>query len=75
MKEKKKGELSIKQNVMFKEKTPFEKFEEQLKLSIFGVLFVLLKNGEGNFVMEMVSLLTELFQFMYYPFTNYVIYK
>ncbi len=62
---------AIKHN-FFSEKTTFEKFEEQLKTSIFGVLFVLLKNGESNFWMEMFSLLTELFQFMYYPFQQSV---
>ena len=61
----------IKQNFMA-EKTSFEKFEEKLKNSIFGVLFVLLKNNEGNFYLEMFSLLTELFQFMYYPFSQHV---
>ena len=61
----------IKQNFMA-EKTSFEKFEEKLKNSIFGVLFVLLKNNEGNFYVEMFSLLTELFQFMYYPFSQNV---
>jgi hypothetical protein len=71
-KDKKKGELSLNQNVMFKEKTKFEKIEEHLKLSIFGVLFVLLKSGESDFTMEVVSLLSELFQFLYYPFTIYV---
>jgi hypothetical protein len=71
-KDKKKGEMSMTQNTGFREKSKFEKIEEQLKLSIFGVLFVLLKQGESDFTMEVVSLLSELFQFLYYPFTIYV---
>jgi hypothetical protein len=72
MKDDKKN-LALKHS-LFSEKTGFEKFEEQLKTSIFGVLFVLLKNGESNFWMEMFSLSTELFQFMYYPFFSSVFY-
>lgn len=71
MKEKK-SDLTIDKD-FFGEKTTFEKFEEKVKISIFGVLFVLLKNGENNFWIEMVSLLSELFQFMYYPFSESVI--
>jgi hypothetical protein len=65
---KEKNKVSLKHN-FFDEKTILERFEEKLKFSMFNVLFVLLKSEESNFWMEMVSLLSELFQFMFYPFT------
>lgn len=71
MKEKK-SEVALKKN-FFKEKTSLEKFEEKIKQSIFIVLFVLLKHEEFDFPMEMVTLLSELFQFMFYPFNQNVI--
>lgn len=52
----------------FSEKTKFEKIEEKIKVTIFGVLNILLKFGGDNFVLEMILLCNELFQFLFYPF-------
>ncbi len=56
----------------FPKKTAFDKFEEKLKNSIFGVLNVLLKFSETNPYVEYTLLLTELLQFLYYPFNSQV---
>lgn len=72
MNEKEKRNLSLKHNLLV-EKTTFEKFEENLKNSIFGVLFVLLKEEEGSVYLELVLILFELIQLMVYPFNKYVI--
>jgi hypothetical protein len=69
--EKEKKNLSLKHNLLV-EKTPFEKFEENLKNSIFGVLFVLLKEEEGSVYLELVLILFELLQLMVYPFNKNV---
>jgi len=66
-----KSEIALKKN-FFSEKTSLEKFEEKIKNSIFTVLFVLLKHEEFDYEMEMLSLLIETFQFMYYPFIAFV---
>jgi hypothetical protein len=63
-----KSDIALKKN-FFSEKTSLEKFEEKIKNSIFTVLFVLLKHEEFDLEIEMLSLLIETFQFMYYPFT------
>lgn len=52
----------------FSDKTKFEKIEDTIKTTIFGVLNILLKFGGDNFVLEMILLFNELFQFLFYPF-------
>jgi hypothetical protein len=69
--EKKQSEIVLKKK-FFSEKTTLEIFEDKIKQSIFIVLFVLLKHDDFDFPMEMVSLVLELFQFMYYPFNSNV---
>jgi len=69
--EKNQSEIVLKKK-FFAEKTTLEKFEDKIKQSIFIVLFVLLKHDDFDFPMEMVSLVLELFQFMYYPFNSNV---
>ena len=70
----KKSEIALKKN-FFSEKSSLEKLEEKIKTSIFTVLFVLLKHEEFDYELEMISLLIEIFQFMYYPFVNAVLNK
>ena len=72
MTEKEKKNLSLKHNLLV-EKTTFEKFEENFKNSIFGVLFVLLKEEDGSEYLEFVLIVFELLQLMIYPFNQYVI--
>lgn len=71
MTEKEKKHLSLKHNLLV-EKTPFEKFEETFKNSIFGVLFVLLKEEDGSVYLELVLIFFELVQLLVYPFNENV---
>lgn len=66
-----KNSVSLNLNLLT-EKTQFEKFEENLKLSIFGVLFVLLKNQDFSIWVEIIFVILELLQFMAFPFNNIV---
>jgi len=72
MTEKEKRNLSLKHNLLV-EKTTFEKFEENLKNSVFGVLFVLLKEEDGSVNLEVVLIMFELLQLLVYPFNSNVI--
>ncbi len=53
-------------------KTAFEKFEENLKSSIFAVLFVLLKNQDFSLWIEIIFVVVQLLQFMSFPFSKLV---
>ncbi len=53
---------------LLNEKTSFEKFEESLKLSIFGVLYYLLKNQDFNLWVEIIFIILQLLQFTAYSF-------
>ena len=65
-------EETIKENIIeqnyFKEKTRFEIIEEKAKKILFGVLNILLKFKDDDFSDEVIDLLNETFQFLYYPF-------
>ena len=63
--------LSLNLNLLT-EKTGFEKLEEQLKTSMFGVLFVMLKNQEFSIWIEIIFIVLQLLQFMSFPFNNLV---
>lgn len=54
------------------EKTTFEKLEENLKYSIFGVLFVLLKNQDFSMWTEIILVILQLLQFMSFGFHKVV---
>ena len=62
-----KKENIIEQNY-FKEKTRFEIIEEKVKKTLFGVLNILLKFEDDDFSDEVIDLLNETCQFLYYPF-------
>jgi hypothetical protein len=62
-----KNSISLNQNLLT-EKTSFEQFEENLKKSIFGVLFVLLKAQDFSIWVDIIFLTLELLQFMSFPF-------
>jgi len=66
-----KNNLSINFNSLT-QKTSFEKFEENLKHSIFGVLFVLLKNQDFNMWTEIILIIFQLLQFMSFAFSKVV---
>lgn len=53
-------------------KTNFEKIEEDLKISIFGVLFVLLKNKDFNIYFEIFVILLQFLQFTSFAFYKVV---
>ena len=67
MEEEAKKENIIEQNY-FKEKTRFEIIEEKVKKTLFGVLNILLKFEDDDFSDEVIDLLNETCQFLYYPF-------
>lgn len=58
---------ALQQN-FFQEKSKFELIEEKVKKTIFGVLNILLKFDDGSFFAELLSLINETCQFLYYPF-------
>ena len=66
-----KNSISLNQNLLT-EKTSFEEFEDNLKQSIFGVLFVLLKTQEFSVLVELIFLTLEILQFMSFPFKEQV---
>jgi hypothetical protein len=72
MKERKKNFIINKINP--DEFTSFEKFEQKLKESIFGVLYVLLKDdNSSSLVLDFVFTIIEFIQFMMFPFNETVI--
>ncbi len=63
------GKNSVSLNLnLLNEKTSFEKLEENLKASIFGVLYVLLKNQSFSIWVEIIFVIIQLLQFMAFPF-------
>ncbi len=67
-----KNNISINLNLL-SEKSAFEKLEENLKFSIFGVLYVLLKNYSFSIWMEIIFVLIQLFQLLSFSFNEIVI--
>ena len=67
MEEEIRKENIIEQNY-FKEKTRFEIIEEKVKNTLFSVLNILLKFEDDDFSDEVIDLLNETCQFLYYPF-------
>ncbi|MCQ2816852.1 MAG: hypothetical protein MJ252_06265, partial [archaeon] len=67
-KEEKDKELALKQN-FFQEKTKFEILREKFKKTVFGVLNILLKfEDDDDWMGEVLDLVNETCQFLYYPF-------
>jgi hypothetical protein len=66
-----KNDKALKHNLLI-EKTRFEKLEENIKNSIFGVLFVLLKEEDGSVLLELILIGFELLQLLVYPFNRNV---
>ncbi len=64
---KERGDVSLNLNLL-NEKSAFEKFEENLKVSTFSVLFVLLKNQDYNLWLEIIFVGIQLLQFLAFPF-------
>jgi hypothetical protein len=62
-----KNNVSLNLNLL-NEKTSFEKLEETLKMSIFGVLYVLLKNQDFSVWIEIIFIILQLLQFMAFSF-------
>jgi len=62
-----KNHVSLNLNLL-NEKTSFEKLEEHLKSSIFGVLYILLKNQSFSIWAEIIFVIIQLLQFMAYTF-------
>jgi hypothetical protein len=69
----KEGKNSVSLNLnLLTEKTSFEKLEEKLKVSIFGVLYVLLKNQDVSIWVEIIFIILQLLQFLAFPFNGLV---
>ncbi len=65
----KEGKSNVSLNLnLLNEKTSFEKLEENLKVAIFGVLYVLLKNQDFSIWAEIIFVILQLLQFMAFPF-------
>lgn len=67
-----KNNISLNLNLLT-EKTAFENLEENLKLSVFGVLFVLLKNQDFSIWTEIIFIILQMLQFMSFAFSKVVI--
>lgn len=52
---------------IMKDKSRLEKFQEKLKRTTFGVLFVLLKESDDSIVLEAIFIYLEIAQFMFFP--------
>ncbi len=50
------------------QKTTFEKFESDIKSSIFNVLYVLLKDEETSYWKHIIAILLDYLQIYYYTF-------
>lgn len=61
-----KNNVSMNLNLLA-EKSAFEKLEENLKHSIFGVLYVLLKNQTVSIWMEFIFIFIQMFQLLSFP--------
>ena len=72
MKESKKKFIINKIN--HKEFSSFEKFELKLKESIFGVLYVLLKDDHSSLILHFSLTIIEFLQLMIFPFDKSVNY-
>jgi hypothetical protein len=59
-------------NNLLADKSPFEKLEENVKKILFGVLFVLLKSQDFSIVTDVILLIFEILQFMWFPFNSQV---
>jgi len=66
-----KEKVSMSSNLLT-ENTSFEKLEENLKSTIFSVLFVLLKNQDTNLWIEIIFVIIQLLQFMSFAFSQLV---
>ncbi len=64
---KERGDVSLNLNLL-NEKSSFEKLEESIKVSIFGILYVLLKNQDYSMWIEIIFVILQLLQFMAFPF-------
>ena len=70
MKESKKNFIINKINP--NEFNSFEKFEMKLKESVFGVLYVLLKDDHSSLILHLVLQTIEFLQLMIFPFDEIV---
>ncbi len=66
-----KKNFSLNLNIL-NDKTHFERLEENLKVSIFGVLYVLLKNQDFSVWVEVIFVILQLLQFLAFPFSPMV---
>lgn len=67
------GKNSVSMNLnLLNEKTSFEKLEETLKASIFGVLYMLLKNQDFSMWTEIILIILQLLQFLSFGFNKIV---
>ena len=64
------GAKSIKGENNIKEKTGYEKFEAELKETIFAVIFLLVKEEDESLWSTLFDAITELFQLLQFPFLS-----
>ncbi len=50
----------------------FQKFQRQLKNSLFHLIFLLLKDTNSSYFFQIINLIIQYIQIMYFPFYSYV---
>jgi len=65
-------DLTSASNKIEEEQTALERFESELKSTIFGVLFVLLNEHEHSIIHTVIMSLIEFFHILIFPFHHSV---
>ena len=61
---------STKGDASMKEKTGYEKFEAELKETVFAVIFLLVKDEDESVLASVADAVIELFQLISFPFLS-----
>jgi len=61
------------ENALSKKKTAYEKFEAELKETIFAVIFILIKDEDSNLWSAILDAVIELLQLLQFPITSVMI--
>ncbi len=50
----------------------YQKFQKRFKNSLFYLIFLMLKDTDSNFFFQIILLIIQYIQIMYFPFYSYV---
>ena len=56
--------------INFKKKSGYEKFEAEVKETIFAVIFILIKDEEEDLIFSILDAIVELMQLLQFPLTS-----